>query len=130
MHSEHSPQAKDKLQAVSDAFDEWRRSREKRGPIPDDLWRAAGNLSPYYSTYEIARALKLDYARLKRRIGETWLRDNGARFIELKAEDLFAAGSCVIRLQSPGGFQMEICAEGAMASALSPLVAMFLAQSS
>jgi len=58
MSTDHTPHQLDRLQAVRDAFDEWRRSRKKRSPIPVDLWHAAANLSPFYPTHQIAKALR------------------------------------------------------------------------
>jgi len=127
MSTEQSAQHQDRLHAVRDAFTEWRRSRQKRSPIPENLWHAAAALSPFYSTHQIARTLRLDYAKLKLRIDETSSRDKDSRFIELKAEALFAAGQCSVQLLSPDGFHMEIRAEAATPSQFLPLITAFLA---
>lgn len=125
-----STQHQDRLQAVSDAFAEWRRSRQKRTPIPEELWHAATALSPVYSTLQISRALRLDYAKLKRRIDESASRKTPSGFIELEAESLFAAACCCsIQLRSPEGFQMEIRAEAASPSELVPLISVFFGKS-
>jgi len=129
MSTEFSTQHQDRLQAVSDAFAEWRGSRQKRSPIPKELWDAATALSPLYSTLQISRALRLDYAKLKRRIDESASREEPSGFIELKAESLFAAARCSIQLQSPEGFQMEIRAEAASPSEFVPLITAFLGKS-
>lgn len=124
-----SPQHHDRLQAVSDAFAEWRRSRQKGNPIPEELWHAAAALCPLYSTLKISRALRLDYAKLKRRIDESRSREESSGFIELKAESLFPTARCSIQLQSPEGFQMEIRAEAASPSEFAPLITAFLGKS-
>ena len=129
MATEHRTQSEDRLKAVSAAFAEWRRCREKRSPIPEDLWQAAAMLSPHYSTYRIARELRLDYAKLKLRIAETAAPDNGPEFFELKAESLFAAGGCSIHLRSPEGFHMVIRAETSSPSQFLPLINTFLSRS-
>jgi hypothetical protein len=129
MCTQDLPQHQDRLQAVSDAFDEWRRSRKKRAPIPQSLWREAIALSSFYSTYRIARVLRLDYAKLKRFIDESIVRDSGSGFVELRAESLFAPGQCSIQLQSPAGFHMEIRAEAAAPTQFLPLITAFLTES-
>jgi hypothetical protein len=129
MSTAHSPQCLDRLQAASAAFAEWRGSREKRSPIPENLWQAAIALSPFHSICQISKELKLDYAKLKRRIAEATCDDGGSEFIEINAPSLFSAGGCTIQLQSPGGFHMEICADGCQASQCLPLVDLFLAKS-
>ncbi len=45
-----------------------RKNQKKRGRIPENLWEAAVDLYPEYSIYQIARALRLDYASVKKRI--------------------------------------------------------------
>lgn len=129
MCTQDSPQGQDRLQAVSDAFEEWRHLREKRSPIPESLWRAAITLSSFYSPYQIAKVLRLDYAKLKRLIDAGTARDSGSGFIELRAESLFAPGQCSIQLRSPAGFHMEIRAEAAVPTQLLPLITAFLAES-
>jgi hypothetical protein len=129
MTTERSAHSPDRLQAVSDAFDQWRRSRHKRCPIPEDLWQAAIALSPQYSTCRIARALRLDYGKLKVRIAETTSRARDSEFVELKSASLFAGSRCAIELRSPGGFHMEIRSEASLPMQFLPLVTAFLIQS-
>lgn len=45
----------------------WRRTREKAGPMPEDLWDVAVRLVRRHGTNPVARALNLDYYSLKRR---------------------------------------------------------------
>jgi len=46
-------------------FETWRKTRNSRQPIPDQLWQAAFKLSKNYSIYKIAKTLQLDYTKLK-----------------------------------------------------------------
>ncbi len=129
MTTERSMQCRDRLQAVSAAFAEWRRCREKRSAIPENLWQAAIALSPFHSAYQISKELRLDFTKLKQRIAGAACRDNGSDFIEIKAHSLFTAGGCSIQLRSPTGFHMEIRAEGSPPSLLLPLITAFLTES-
>ena len=58
----------DRLDAVKESFRQWRCTRIKKGPIPEDLWQAAAKLWDSYSLCKIAKELKLDYNQLKHRI--------------------------------------------------------------
>jgi hypothetical protein len=116
------------LQTVITAFDEWRRSRTKREAIPEHLWQAAIALSPFYSTHRIARALKLDYSKLKLRIGKISFSGSETDFIELRAASLFAQDPCTIELQSPTGFQMMIRTQGTSPAQFVPIITAFLGE--
>lgn len=122
-------QPEDRLQTVCNAFNDWRSSRRKGSPIPAHLWDAAVSLSPVYSTCHIARALKLDYMKLKRLINGKTSHDRPPGFFELKHESFLTAGQCTIHLQSPKGFRMEIRAEGASPAQFLPLITAFLEES-
>ena len=128
MLSKQSREPQDITKVIA-AFEEWRGSRTKRGSIPEQLWQAATALSPIYSTHEIARALKLDYSKLKLRIKESSSRGGGVGFIELKAESLLAQNQCTIELESPKGFQMVIRSQGIFPAQLAPIITAFLGAS-
>jgi hypothetical protein len=53
------------LEEVRVQFETWRKTRNSRQPIPDQLWQAAFKLSKNYSVYKIAKTLRLDYTKLK-----------------------------------------------------------------
>ena len=54
-----------RLQEVSAIFAHWRSTGKPRNRIPEELWQAAVDLAPCYSTHRIARALRLNYTELK-----------------------------------------------------------------
>ena len=73
----------------------WRDRRTKRSPMPEDLWSAAVSLALTHGVSPIARALGLDYGRLKQRVagtsevgGENGRGSDG--FIELNAGEFIA----------------------------------------
>ena len=71
----------------------WRGRRAKRSPMPDDLWSAAVSLARTHGVSPIARALGLDYGRLKQRAAGTSEMGGGngrgsGGFIELNTADL------------------------------------------
>lgn len=57
------------IKKVQQQFKNWRKNRKsKRSPIPENLWEAAIGLHGEYSTYEIAKALRLNSRKLKSKI--------------------------------------------------------------
>ena len=79
------------LGEVQAQFEQWRRSRGKRRPIPASLWEAASSLHPAYSLHRISRALHLNHTKLKHYVQESspdLAMTAGEAFIELG----FAAG--------------------------------------
>lgn len=54
---------------VKQAFDDWRNNRKNnREPIPKELLRKAANLCHYHMRSEVAKALKINYTKLKQYI--------------------------------------------------------------
>ena len=72
----------EKLQA---RFANWRRNRQGRTAIPDELWSAASELARRDGVNRIAAALHLDGGKLKRRMaaGATSARTVPPEFVEL-----------------------------------------------
>lgn len=55
------------LAALQRQVTAWRRAQRGRSRIPEDLWTAAASLAGSQGVSWVARALHLDYYRLKRR---------------------------------------------------------------
>ncbi len=89
----------------------WRETRPYRGAaMPAALWAAAVALARQHGLYPTARALRLDYGSLKKRLGTA---DAGhvasPAFIELPpAVRPSGLGPCVIDLEAPRGGRMRI----------------------
>lgn len=58
------------LSALQRQVAAWRRAQRGRPRIPEDLWTAAASLAGSEGVSWVARALRLDYYRLKRRCTE------------------------------------------------------------
>ncbi|MFT4626615.1 MAG: hypothetical protein ACI8PZ_005292 [Myxococcota bacterium] len=56
------------LEAVQARVDQWRRTRPKRGAMPEELWAEAVALARRLGAYPVAQGLRLNYGRLKRRL--------------------------------------------------------------
>src|SRR5579872_1137864 len=53
------------LEEVREAFELWRTSRLKRGPIPESLWFMVQELFPCYKKSQITKALGMNSAQLE-----------------------------------------------------------------
>lgn len=126
---QHLPEARQDLQTVCDAFEQWRRTREKRDRIPEGLWRAAVDLSARYPTFRIARTLRLNYIQLKQRIQERAGKGTSSQFVEVKMAPLFSVSPCVMELRSPSGFELRIETDASLQSQLVHLISCFVSQS-
>ena len=56
------------LEELQRQFAVWRGNAEKGRRIPEELWRSATELAREIGVNPVARALRLDYNRLKRRV--------------------------------------------------------------
>ena len=56
-----------KMQKVYRRLKRWRSSHARRVPIPDSLWAAAGGLARAHGINPTAKALHLEYGKLKQR---------------------------------------------------------------
>lgn len=56
MRTEYPLETQSRLQEVTAKFSRWRTTRKPRSRIPEELWQAAVDLAPLYSTHHVARA--------------------------------------------------------------------------
>ena len=62
------PAPQSPLERVQKQFEDWRKSRKKRRPIPKSLWDSAIKLHGDYSIHQITKALRLNYTDFKNKI--------------------------------------------------------------
>lgn len=60
----------DLMQSAINAFEEWRATRKRRGPIPDHLWLLVEPLTRHYSLSQITKNLHLNTTQLKARLNK------------------------------------------------------------
>jgi glutamine synthetase len=53
------------LATVQDLFDQWRKEKKHRDPIPSSLWEAALALTDSHSVCAVAKRLRLNYTNFK-----------------------------------------------------------------
>jgi hypothetical protein len=56
------------IENVRQQFQNWRSTRNRREPIPDQLWEAATELCRVHSISHVSQCLKLSYTDLKKRL--------------------------------------------------------------
>ena len=54
------------LHELSARFEDWRRTRRGKLPIPEQLWEAAAELDRSHGVCQTAQVLHLEYKKLKR----------------------------------------------------------------
>ena len=92
-------------------LEECRRSRSRRAKLPETIWDAAAELAREYGVNAVAQPLRLDYMRLKKRLGEegNGRRDkSGPVFVELVTAPPAAREEYVIEFEFPAGSKMRL----------------------
>lgn len=128
MKHENQVELHGRLDAVREAFNQWRSTRTRRQRIPEELWQAAAELSESHSLCQIATELKLDYNRLRRRIQERSPHGQPSQFIEVHMDQILSANQCTLHLRSPAGFELTVHACTAFESQLPHLIDRFMSQ--
>lgn len=117
MSRRKQPSSGDTLEGVEQRFESWRKSRKGRVPIPEELWRAAAELSSAYTVGKISKALRLDYSALKKRVLSAGCSDELQRlacggFVEIDWSARAATGECVVELEDPEGAKLKVLLRG------------------
>jgi hypothetical protein len=92
-------------------LEQFRSTQPGRTKLPESLWQAAVELARQNGVYPVAHPLRLDYTRLKKRLGEspTFRRkETKPAFVELVAPSPTQLEECVIEFESSGGSKMRI----------------------
>jgi hypothetical protein len=93
-------------------FEEWRKTRSRKTPIPDELWSMAIAVARREGVNPTAQQLHLDAGKLKRLLvaAESGPRQRRRQsgFVELLAPAPTANAGCVIEFEFAGGSKMRI----------------------
>lgn len=113
------------LRRVQHHFELWRKTRKGRAPIPETLWSSAVELAREDGLHRTARALRLDYYSLKKRLsavdGAPRRPQREATFVELLPPGAAGLSACTIEMENPQGGKMKIQLQGLDTSGLSVL---------
>ena len=101
------PEAISQLQRQLEQF---RSAQPGRMKLPESLWQAAVELARQYGIYAVAHPLRLDYTRLKQRLGGMPNRRRASQpaFVELIGDGSANLPECVIEFESATGSKMRI----------------------
>ena len=92
-------------------LEQFRSSQPGRRKLPESLWQAAVELARQHGIYAVAHPLRLDYTRLKQRLGVIPTRRQKAdkpAFIELIGGGAATLPECVIEFESATGSKIRI----------------------
>ena len=97
-------------------LDEYRRGGSRGKALPGWVWAAAGRLARRHGVHRCARALGLEYNKLKRATGERAAASAGGRrraagamkFLDLTPALPLVGARCRVRLAGPGGQHLEL----------------------
>ena len=92
-------------------LDQFRSTQPRRTKLPDSLWQAAVELARQHGVYPVAHPLRLDYTRLKKRLGgaPTFRRKaTKPAFVELVASPPAKLEECGIEFESARGAKMRV----------------------
>src|SRR5918995_1952325 len=80
-------------------LEQWRATQRVGAKLPESFWRAAAELAKQHGLNPTARALRLDYTALKRRVSGSFSRSGKpaqAAFVELVGPEATKLEECVI----------------------------------
>lgn len=92
-------------------LEQFRSAQAGRTKLPESLRQAAVELARQHGVYPVAHPLRLDYTRLKKRLGgSSTFRRKATKpaFVELIAPPRAQFEECVIEFESSGGSKMRI----------------------
>jgi hypothetical protein len=110
------------LEGVRRRFEQWREVRKARARIPDSLWASAVKLAREYGINRTAKALRVDYYSLKKRLGQESVAGQdfamvpfgtpesraAATFLELASPSPTGACDCTLELEDTIGSKMRV----------------------
>jgi len=109
-----------RLLRLARQFAAWRARRSFGTRIPDRLWAAATKAAASCGVHQTAKALRLDYYAIRRRVQSngsqrvtTRAADSLPTFVELPASTLAtAAGECILEFEKPEGSKLRVHLKG------------------
>jgi hypothetical protein len=106
--------APDDVQQLRRRFDEFRNTQQSRSRLPETLWAAAAELAKRYGVNPTARALRLDYTGLRKRVENRDRPKPKKRappppaFVELLTPMSAAVTNCSVEVESVQGGKLRL----------------------
>src|SRR3954468_22214971 len=106
------------LSRLREWLQDWRKSHERGGALPDKFWASAGRVARQHGVHATARALGLEYNKLKRASGvespaggRSKMKpavQHVAKFIEVTGALPRNLSECRLTLQGAGGQSLSV----------------------
>lgn len=127
------------MKALVARVERWRRLEGGRGArVPEELWKLAAEVARTQGVYATARALRLNYVRLQKRVGSTKATGGALRkarvkhanetqpaFIDLGTAALGSGHKMVIELEGRSGERLRMDVTGGNSADVVGLAQMF-----
>jgi hypothetical protein len=117
MRTRKKPVVPARLAKVQKRFESWRSRSRPRTRIPEELWTAAVGLAHEIGEHRTAKALRLDFYTLKKRIKASFSARKDALEALPQFVELLPAGiqpcECTVELEDANGTKMRIVFKGA-----------------
>jgi hypothetical protein len=131
-----------RLAGLRQRFEDWRRTHEPRSRIPTSLWGSAVKMAGVYGLNRTARALRLDYYALKKRVERETLVKDGTTLVSDSRDAIAAAklkpevvtpflelvpplsagvSECLLELENAAGAKMRVHLKGVTSPDLAAL---------
>jgi hypothetical protein len=112
------------LARLQQRFGRWRQTHRARARISNSLWAAAVKLAAGYGICRTAKALRVDYYSLKRRVEQESAGTRGLpqeTFLELPPSLSASVGECAMEWEDAAGSKRRVHLKGFPASDLAAL---------
>jgi len=101
------------VKAVLKRIEAWRETREKLGPMPEELWQAATAVARLHGTGRVARDLRVHFQALKKRVVQQYpetlpVTASDPTFVEVALRPPEPSRECVVEMERVGGGRMTI----------------------
>ena len=112
MHRQHT-EIPEELQQLSKQLEQWRSANPPRARLPESFWTAAVEMAQGHGLHRTAKALRMDYTRLKKRLpGPVEPAGPGpSTFLEWVAPATAGPVECVVEWESARG-RMRVAMKG------------------
>ena len=100
------------LVELSHRLEQWRSEHSKRSRLPESIWSAAVEIAKRYGLHRTTKALRLDYAGLKKRMPAVeQAAGSPPGFLELLVPTAVSTPECVVEWESARG-RMRVAMKG------------------
>jgi hypothetical protein len=120
------------LEQLRRRFEEFRNTRSGHARLPEDLWEAAAELAKRYGVNPTARALRLEYGGLRKRMenrGQAKRKHTPAAspsFLEFVAPGAKALTNCTVEVESAQGGKLRLELKAVATSEVANLIRAFV----